>query len=47
MKLKDDPAALEERKHFFELLDKGDPDALERWKAMAQRRQGGGERPAQ
>jgi multidrug efflux system membrane fusion protein len=46
-RLKDDPAALEERKHFFELLDKGDPDALERWKAMAQRRQGGGERPAQ
>ena len=46
-RVKDDPVALERRKRFFELLDKGDPDALERWKGMAQRIQGGGERPVQ
>ena len=46
-RVKDDPVALERRKRFFELLDKGDPDALERWKGMSQRIQGGGERPAQ
>ena len=48
---KDDPVALARRKRFFELLDNGDPEALERWKGMVQRRQsggqGGGERPAQ
>ena len=48
--LKDDPVALERRKLFFEKLDKGDAQALERWNAMAQRRQageagGGGGRP--
>ena len=46
-RVKDDPVALERRKRFFEQLDKGDPEALERWKGMAQRLQGGGERPAQ
>jgi len=46
-RVKDDPVALERRKRFFELLDKGDPEALERWKGMAQRSQSGGERPAQ
>ena len=49
--VKDDPTALERRKRFFEMLDTGDPEALERWKGMAQRRPGGGqsggERPAQ
>lgn len=49
--VKDDPEALARRKRFFELLDSGDPDALERWKGIVQRRQGGGqgggERPAQ
>jgi multidrug efflux system membrane fusion protein len=49
--VKDDPEALARRKRFFELLDSGDPDALERWKGVVQRRQGGGqgggERPAQ
>jgi len=49
--VKDDPVALERRKRFFEMLDKGDLEALERWKGMVQRRQGGGqgggERPAQ
>jgi len=46
-RVKDDPVALERRKRFFALLDKGDPEALERWKGMAQRSQSGGERPAQ
>ena len=49
--VKDDPEGLARRKRFFELLDSGDPEALERWKAMVLRRQGGGqgggERPAQ
>ena len=45
---KDDPVALERRKRFLELLDQGDPDALERWKGIVERRQrGGGERPPQ
>ncbi len=46
-RVKDDPVALERRKRFFELLDKGDPEALERWKGMAQRGQGGGGPAAQ
>ena len=49
--VKDDPQGLARRKRFFELLDSGDPEALERWKGIVQRRQGagqgGGERPAQ
>jgi multidrug efflux system membrane fusion protein len=48
--VKDDPEGLARRKRFFELLDSGDPEALERWKGIVQRRQGGqggGERPAQ
>ena len=49
--VKDDPEALERRKKFIEKLDSGDPQAIERWQAMQQRRQnggqGGGERPAQ
>ena len=49
--VKDDPVALERRKKFIEKLDSGDPEAIERWQAMQQRRQsggqGGGERPAQ
>ena len=48
--VKDDPEGLARRKRFFELLDNGDPEALERWKGIVQRRQGGGqggERPAQ
>jgi len=48
--VKDDPEGLQRRKRFFELLDSGDPEALERWKGIVQRRQGGGqggERPAQ
>jgi len=49
--VKDDPEGLARRKRFFELLDSGDPEALERWKGMVLRRQGGGqgggERPAQ
>ena len=49
--LKDDPEGLARRKRFFELLDSGDPEALERWRIIVQRRQaggqGGGERPAQ
>ena len=53
-RLKDDPEGLARRKRFFELLDSGDPEALERWKGSVQRRQaggqggqGGGERPSQ
>ena len=52
--VKDDPEGLARRKRFFELLDSGDPEALERWKGSVQRRQaggqggqGGGERPSQ
>ena len=49
--LKDDPEGLARRKRFFEMLDSGDPEALERWRIIVQRRQaggqGGGERPAQ
>ena len=49
--IKDDPVALERRKRFFQLLDSGDPEALERWKGIVERRQGGGQgdsgRPAQ
>ena len=44
--VKDDPVALERRMKFLEKLDSGDPDALARWKAMAEKRQQGG-RPAQ
>ena len=47
---KDDPEQLAQRKRFFEQLDKGDPEALERWRAIQARRQsggGGGERPQQ
>ena len=46
-RVKDDPVALERRKRFFELLDKGDPEALERWKGMAQRGQSGSGQAAQ
>lgn len=49
--IKDDPVALERRKRFFQLLDSGDPEALERWRGIVERRQGGGQggggRPAQ
>ncbi|MEO6015714.1 MAG: efflux RND transporter periplasmic adaptor subunit, partial [Polaromonas sp.] len=44
--VKDDPVALERRKKFLEKLDSGDPDAVARWKGMAEKRQQGG-RPAQ
>lgn len=38
-----DPAQLERRKRFLEALDRGDPQALERWQQLQQqRRQGGG-----
>jgi multidrug efflux system membrane fusion protein len=41
---KDDPAQLERRKKFIEALDRGDPQALERWQQMQQRRpQAGGQ----
>ena len=39
--VKDDPVALERRKRFFENLDKGEPEALDRWKAIVQRQRGG------
>ncbi|HYF18923.1 MAG TPA: efflux RND transporter periplasmic adaptor subunit [Ramlibacter sp.] len=37
-----DPEQLERRKRFLEAIDRGDPQALERWRNMQQRRQGGG-----
>ena len=39
--VKDDPVALERRKRFFENLDKGEPEALDRWKSIVQRQRGG------
>ena len=46
---KDDPEQLAQRKRFLEQLDKRDPEAIERWRAIQARRPGGGggERPAQ
>ncbi|MEO7392664.1 MAG: efflux RND transporter periplasmic adaptor subunit [Ramlibacter sp.] len=35
---KDDPEQLARRKAFLERIDKGDPEALQRWQAMQQRR---------
>ena len=40
--VKDNPEALERRKKFFEKLDSGDAEALERWEGMQQRMQQGG-----
>jgi multidrug efflux system membrane fusion protein len=42
------PEQLERRKRFLEALDRGDPEALERWKTMSERGRegGGGGRPA-
>lgn len=43
-KVKDDPEALARRKAFLDKIDKGDPEALERWQRMQERmRQGGGQ----
>ena len=41
---RDDPEKLAQRKKFLEALDKGEPEALERWKKMSERRRenGGG-----
>ncbi|HSH91709.1 MAG TPA: efflux RND transporter periplasmic adaptor subunit [Ramlibacter sp.] len=36
--VKDDPEALARRKAFLDKIDKGDPEALERWQQMRQRR---------
>ena len=42
--VKDDPEKLAQRKKFLEALDRGEPEALERWKKMSERRRenGGG-----
>lgn len=40
--VKDNPEALERRKKFFEKIDSGDAEALERWQGMQQRMQQGG-----
>lgn len=45
-RVKDDPAALAQRKAFLEQLDKGDPAAIARWRTMMENRRQG-ERPAQ
>jgi membrane fusion protein, multidrug efflux system len=39
---KGDPEQLERRKRFLEAIDRGDPQALERWQSMQRRREGGG-----
>jgi multidrug efflux system membrane fusion protein len=39
---KDNPEQLERRKKFLEAIDRGDPQALERWQQMQQRRREGG-----
>jgi len=39
---KDDPEQLARRKAFLDQLDKGDPQAIERWQRMQQRRRDGG-----
>jgi multidrug efflux system membrane fusion protein len=36
--VKDDPEQLERRKRFLDAIDRGDPQALERWHTMQQRR---------
>ena len=36
--VKDNPEQLDRRKKFLDALDKGDPQALERWQTMQQRR---------
>lgn len=38
---KDDPEKLAQRQQFLAALDKGDPEALERWKRMSERRRDG------
>ncbi|HSV44802.1 MAG TPA: efflux RND transporter periplasmic adaptor subunit [Ramlibacter sp.] len=40
---KDNPEQLDRRKRFLEALDRGDPQALERWQMMQRRREGGGQ----
>jgi multidrug efflux system membrane fusion protein len=40
--VKDDPEQLERRKRFLAAIDSGDPQAVERWQQMQQRRQQGG-----
>ncbi|AMO21727.1 MdtA/MuxA family multidrug efflux RND transporter periplasmic adaptor subunit [Ramlibacter solisilvae] len=40
--VKDDPEQLERRKRFLDAIDRGDPQALERWRSMQQRRREGG-----
>jgi multidrug efflux system membrane fusion protein len=39
---KDNPEMLERRKRFLDALDRGDPQALERWQQLQQRRREGG-----
>ncbi|MES3002822.1 MAG: efflux RND transporter periplasmic adaptor subunit, partial [Pseudomonadota bacterium] len=39
---KDDPEQLARRQKFLDAIDKGDPQAVERWRAMQQRRREGG-----
>ena len=39
---RDDPEKLAQRKKFLEALDKGEPEALERWKKLSERRRDNG-----
>jgi multidrug efflux system membrane fusion protein len=42
--VKDDPEKLARRKGFLEKIDKGDPEAIERWQRMGERRRDGASR---
>jgi multidrug efflux system membrane fusion protein len=44
---KDDPERLARTKALLEKIDKGDPEALERWRQIKERRREGGQAPAQ
>ena len=41
-----DPEQLERRKRFLEALDRGEPQALERWQQLQQRRPPAGDSAA-
>ena len=45
--VKDDPEALARRKSFLDKIDQGDPEALERWQRMKERRREGGQAATQ
>jgi multidrug efflux system membrane fusion protein len=46
-RVKDDPERLARTKALLEKIDKGDPEALERWRQIKERRREGGQAPSQ